>query len=550
MLSKFNRMLDSYRQDERDVLVRLAVLCGCQIIAVLALLPFLYSSIAGVLSLILVTLSVVAIHQVGKLIARLYTTNRALQDASGEETHAAMHDALTGVANRRQFEKTLDALVNEQEPKHVLLMLDLDRFKPVNDLYGHAAGDALLKDISAGLAKIVKPHDTVARLGGDEFAIILAGSSPQLAEAVAVRALDFVIKFRLNWEGQRISVGTSIGMVHINKPGHKMADLMAVADEALYAAKEAGRGVAFLAVPGKSIGDPHTFERVGKDIKQFVSTNRSHEPEDGRKQELFGSEIAFLQVANQDGNERSGSRRRHNVKHWILTDPQTIGDRNSPGMQARELIESAAARPDAGADLARWMLVHTLNAVSGLKPAEVDRIGFVLPMPASAIIKTPTLGEDLMRINALSNNPLRHFSYLLYGMGKVYDSPEIQQFQERQEVSGVGLAFEISSSTLDVLAPIQRIKFDEIYLGRELSRNLKPGTPAAASLEALANIAKQRGTSLVASGTDTEEEVRHLAQVGVTRFSGPLVGESQPLRTLLDQLVNGINKSVPQRKSA
>ncbi len=549
MFSKINRLLGNYRQDERRVLVRLSTLAACQVVAAIALIPFLYRSIAGVVSLILLVGSAVAVCRLGQVVAKLYTKNRVLLDASGEETHAAMHDALTGVANRRMFEQTLDALVNQHGPKHVLMMLDLDRFKPVNDLHGHAAGDALLKDIASGLTRIIKPRDMVARLGGDEFAIILQDTDPQIAEAVAVRALDFVIKFRLNWEGQRISVGTSIGMVHIDKTEQKTAELMAIADEALYAAKEAGRGVAYLAKPGKSIGEPHTFERVGKDVAKFTSKNRSHEPEDGRKQELYGLKIAFLQVEKDDGSEDSGSR-GNNVKHWVLTDPRTIGDSRCPGMKAQELIECASNSLDAGADLARWVLINTLYAASQVKPAALDHLGFVMPMPASAVISSPKLIEELLRVNALSSNPLKHYTYLLYGVGNVYDRPEIKQFKERLEASNIGLAFEISSSTLDVLAPLHRVNYNEVYLGRELSRNLRPGTPAAASLEALANITKQHGTSIVASGTETEAEVRHLAHVGVTRFSGPIVGQAQPLATLVKRLSNDLDKRALLRKSA
>jgi len=147
---------------------------------------------------VLLVLSVFVIGILSLAVGFLLFKNQRLVKKSKVEKHAAMHDPLTGSANRRKFEQRLDEMVSSRSPKHVLMMLDLDRFKPVNDLYGHAAGDALLKDITSGLTRIVSPKDMVARLGGDEFAILLTDTTEKLAEAKALKALEFVVKFRLN----------------------------------------------------------------------------------------------------------------------------------------------------------------------------------------------------------------------------------------------------------------------------------------------------------------------------------------------------------------
>ncbi len=534
-------------QIENKMKAQMGVLLAFFAITTLALTPALYRSVAGICALVLLVLATAAIALIShKLMAQiknneaLAKNNAELEATSGEETHAAMHDPLTGAANRRQFEQRLDELVSEENPSHVLMMLDLDRFKPVNDLYGHAAGDALLKEITAGLHKLVSPKDTVARLGGDEFAILLRSTSPQISDAVALRALEFVIKFRLNWQGQRISVGTSIGIVNIDKPGLSGADLMSVADEALYAAKEAGRGVAFVAIQGEA-GSPATFEPIKGSAPAVEPTKsaRSHEPEDGRKQELFGCVIAKLGSVPDPVDSRSGSRSRHEVSQWILTEPRTIGDSNSPGMRIREIIDDASARGDGGADLARWMLVHALNSASRFESSDIDRFGFVLPIPAQAVVTVPALAEELMRINALSHQPIRNLKFLLYNLGPVYNAPEIGSFQERLAVSGVGIAYELRSSTLDALAPLHRVDFDEVYLARELSRNLRAGTPAYTALESLLTITKQKQTDVIASAVDTKEEVQHMASMGIRRFAGPFVGEPLVLHDTLEKLQKG-----------
>jgi len=508
----------------------LTIVPVCLLVSALGLAPFLIWTHSGQAALVLLAVSL----------------------GVSVESHAAMHDPLTGAANRRQFEQRLAELRNENEPDHVLLMLDLDRFKPINDLHGHAAGDALLIEIANGLAKIVTPKDTVARLGGDEFAILLCSANEQLAKSTTLNALDFVLKFRLNWEGQRLSVGTSIGLININSKEHTVADLMSMADEALYAAKEAGRGCAFIAHPATTKDGETTFERVGGDeATESMVSARSHEPEDGRKQEVFAMAIKSVTSPNKNLEPRQGSRRRHEVRHWVMTEPRTIGDHNSPGMRAREILDNAAKSPDGGADLARWMLIHTLNAVSRLTAKEVDHIGFVLQIPAKAIVTVPTLGSQLMRINALHTSPMRHYTYLLHGVGACYDAPEIVQFQELLSNSQAGLAFEIRESTMDVLAPLQRVKFDEVYLSRELTHNLRPGNPRIAAVETLLDIANQRGTAPVAAFIENKEEFLRLATMGIESFSGPYVSKPDQLDSLLDQLKTPPSDAEnPMRKSA
>jgi len=486
------------------------------------------------LLLVLLIFAILAIAGLGVCVIYYMRHCRELETASGADNHAALHDPLTGAANRRQFEQHLDAICAEKTPTAVLMMLDLDRFKPVNDLYGHAAGDELLKQISAGLSRIVSNRGMVARLGGDEFAIILSGSSSTVGEKVALKALEFIKKFRLNWQGNRLSVGTSIGLVNIDRAGMTPTALLAVADEALYSAKEAGRGAVYSVLPGAGDSDPPKFKRIDAGTPPPSISARSHEPEDGRRQELYATVMACLPSDEIEEQEnRTGSRRRHEIVHWINTEPRTVGDRMSPGMQARELFDDAAARSDGGADLARWVLVKAIDAASRLSQSEIGRIGFVLPVPARAVVTVPNLAEELMRINALAALPLRHITMLLYNVNAVYSSAEIEQFHQRLSLSEVGLGFEIRASTLDVLAPLRHVPYEELHLGRELSKNLRPGTSSYSAVEALLTVADQSGTTLVASGVNTAEEVRHLAVMGVNRFAGPVIAEPKPLHQVL-----------------
>lgn len=157
---------------------------------------------------------------------------------------AATHDALTGLVNRREFESRVEealATARNSDKRHALCYLDLDRFKIVNDTAGHAAGDALLKEISALLQEKLRESDTLARLGGDEFGVLLESCPLDRAELIAADLLAAVKGFRLNWEGQVFSVGISIGLVGISGGQDTQTEVFSAADAACYAAKEQGR---------------------------------------------------------------------------------------------------------------------------------------------------------------------------------------------------------------------------------------------------------------------------------------------------------------------
>ena len=152
------------------------------------------------------------------------------------------HDSLTGLANRAAFEVLLERATERAESApFCALFIDLDRFKLVNDTGGHAAGDALLRDVAHALAAQVRGSDTVARLGGDEFAVLLGGCPLPQARVVAEKLRRAVIDYRLVWEQHSFSVGASIGLVRVDATFGSAAEVLRAADAACYAAKAQGR---------------------------------------------------------------------------------------------------------------------------------------------------------------------------------------------------------------------------------------------------------------------------------------------------------------------
>jgi diguanylate cyclase (GGDEF)-like protein len=159
-------------------------------------------------------------------------------------TWAATHDSLTGLVNRREFETRVEAALlsaRNSEAHHVLCYLDLDQFKVVNDTCGHAAGDAMLKQLGGVLQARLRESDTLARLGGDEFGVLLTGCALERAMLIANDLLSAVRDHRFQWEGRPFAVGVSIGLVEIHAGTGNRTEVFSAADTACYTAKEQGR---------------------------------------------------------------------------------------------------------------------------------------------------------------------------------------------------------------------------------------------------------------------------------------------------------------------
>ena len=156
---------------------------------------------------------------------------------------AVNHDPLTGLANRKAFEQRLkhlfDALPRSRPA--VLLMFDLDRFKPINDHHGHAAGDAMLRAVAAATTAHLRPSDLVVRLGGDEFAVLLERCPADVALRVAEELRRAICNIRLPWDGHLLELGASIGVAALSESMHEPEAWVAAADRACYEAKAAGR---------------------------------------------------------------------------------------------------------------------------------------------------------------------------------------------------------------------------------------------------------------------------------------------------------------------
>jgi diguanylate cyclase (GGDEF)-like protein/PAS domain S-box-containing protein len=180
--------------------------------------------------------------EIAGLVLVLHDTSE-LRGLTRQMTYQASHDGLTGLVNRREFERRLQEAMDSAQTSdiaHALCYLDLDHFKVVNDTCGHTAGDNMLREIASLIKDAVRDSDTVGRIGGDEFALLLVGCPLEKARQIADNVVRSVNEFRFVWKDKIFNVGVSIGLVEIGRDSGTIEDIMNSADSACYVAKKQG----------------------------------------------------------------------------------------------------------------------------------------------------------------------------------------------------------------------------------------------------------------------------------------------------------------------
>jgi diguanylate cyclase len=177
------------------------------------------------------------------LVGIFLTAEKRRHDFARALKHASETDALTKVFNRRKLDRLANKLENKAATQqgYAVIMFDIDHFKRVNDTYGHAAGDAVLTRVAEIVSARTRNMDQVVRYGGEELAVILPDANEKGAASAAQAILKTIENSKIEWDGADIAVTVSAGVAASNSHGPSLVDVVAAADQAMYAAKRAGR---------------------------------------------------------------------------------------------------------------------------------------------------------------------------------------------------------------------------------------------------------------------------------------------------------------------
>jgi diguanylate cyclase (GGDEF)-like protein/PAS domain S-box-containing protein len=413
----------------------------------------------------------------------------------------AHHDALTGLANRAAVLQRIEEAAARQrrwDDPFTVLLLDLDRFKHVNDTLGHSAGDALLRETAARLRALLRETDVLARLGGDEFAVIQTGECDQrqAASALAERIIGIVAE-PFNLDGNEVNIGTSIGIALAPEHGTNPDSLLKMADMALYGAKSAGRSAYRFFDPGMGAAADARLA-LENELRRAIHQNEL---------ELYYQPIIDTKTRRICSAEAL-IRWRHPIKGLIAPD-HFIPLAEETGMVAQ--IGTWVLRT-ACADAVRWP--SNVKVAVNLSPVQFRKMD---------------LADVVMAALAQANLAPERLEIEITETALIESASECLRALHRFKNAGIAVALDDFGTGYSSLSQLTMFPFDRIKIDKSFTQNLTKRSECAAIISATLTLAQSLDIATTAEGVETNDQYKLLRLAGVTSLQGYLFQRPCPV---------------------
>ncbi|MEZ0496470.1 EAL domain-containing protein [Sphingomonas sp. IW22] len=406
--------------------------------------------------------------------------------------HLASHDALTQLPNRGHFTQALEARVGDLSQPFALIALDLDRFKAVNDIFGHAAGDEVLCRVTKLLRGAVRGEDLVARLGGDEFVILASNIDPtDGAQQLAQRILQSFAS-EMDVSRDPMAVGVSIGIAVFPRDGSDAATLRQNADIALYRAKESGRG---------------QFRFFDTQMDMLVRERR--ELEHDLRQAIAGNEfhLVFQPLVSTARGAVMGYEALLRWHHPVR------------GEVPPDVFIPIAEDTGAIVPIGEWVLKQACRTAAGWPggigvAVNVSPVQFRIPnLPAvvAAALEESGLAPERLELEVTESAFLRSRDTTLATLHAI-------------KAMGVRVAMDDFGTGYSSLSNLQAFPFDKIKIDRSFVSSVEDDDAARSIVRAIVGLGKSLNLPVVAEGVETEAQRLMVMEEGCPQAQGYLFG--------------------------
>jgi diguanylate cyclase (GGDEF)-like protein len=429
-----------------------------------------------------------------------------LEEEQTRLSHQALHDALTGLPNRVLFLERLTQSVEAASRRSIhssVLFIDIDRFKAVNDIAGHAAGDQLLIGVARRLREVLRPADTVARLGGDEFVVLCENLYDVQKEAVAIaERICETVSQPFSAAGNELFTSASIGIAFV-RPGDDPHVLVARADSAMYMAKQRGRS-------RWEIYHPDFDERTTRRAELINGLHRAVE-----RTEL----VLHYQPVKDLGTGAVVS-----MEALVRWQHPTLG------IVAPTEFIPLAEETGLIVEIGRWVLTEACTQCAAWRADGYDTVDVAVNVSGRQL-EDPDFAKDVERVLTATGLPASALSIEVTESVIVTEGSIGHEVLEELQRIGVSLAiddFGIGYSSLSYLAklPVHSLKVDRTFIAGL-------GTAQDSSIvAAMVELAHKLGLEVVAEGVETELELEQLREANCDEAQGFLLGRPAPLSNL------------------
>ena len=417
--------------------------------------------------------------------------------------HQARHDPLTGLLNRREFEIKVNQALNlfSENTEHALCVLDLDRFKVVNDTVGHTAGDELLRQLSQRIKIQLRQGDLVARIGGDEFAIFLPNINQENAIRIAENILNTIREFHFYWNRQTFRVGASIGLVDAPPKSSDYAYLFHAADTACYIAKHEGRD----RVNVVSIDDKWLTEK--REETHWVSKIES--ALENENFILYGQDICSLKD-NMDEPKH---------KEILIR----MKDDNGEIIPPMAFIP-AAERYNLMSKIDEWVVKRTIEIIKHSQPDAVYNVN----------LSGQSMGDNKFtkKITQLISESLIDTSCLCFEVTEtaaISNLHNAQLFLDELHQLGCKTALDDFGSGLSSFAYLRNLKIDYLKIDGMFIKQITDDPTCRIMVESIHAVSQSMNLLTIAEFVENEAAQQVLKEIGIDFAQGYYYGQPEPL---------------------
>lgn len=433
-----------------------------------------------------------------------------------ELAYQAKHDMLTGLMNRREFERHLEAVMtrapDQTDEPHWLCYLDLDQFKLINDTCGHLAGDELLKKVARTLQVQVRDVDLLARMGGDEFAILLNRCTLDDATQAVERIRQAIAGINFSWTGKYFGTSGSFGLVPITQENSTLYELMSAADTACYVAKDDGRNRTHI----YQSGDDATARRTGE--MHWVQRIKLALLED--RFALYHQPITALQGT------------AYSVHSEILV--RMLGDDNTiiPPMS----FIPAAERYNLMTDIDRWVIHNTFHYLQdSMLCTAPGTCTIAINLSGQSLCDDSFLPFVLHELDTMQFDP-HHLCFEITETCAISNLSRARHFMSTLRARGCRFALDDFGSGLSSFGYLKNLSVEYLKIDGSFVRDIERDPMDLAMVDAINQIGHVAGTQTIAEYVENTAILEKLRRLGVDYAQGYGIARPEPLHFLVSKI--------------
>ena len=448
----------------------------------------------------------------------IFAVHRGGREAIAKE-HQALHDALTGLPNRELFRDRIDQAIRtgrRDSGSAVVMLMDLDHFKEINDTLGHHMGDLLLQEVSRRLRATLRDSDTVARLGGDEFGVLLPSVAGEADATTVAENILLHLREPFVLEGMRLEIDASIGLALHPAHGEDNETLQQRADIAMYSAKQSGRGFAIF----EPELDRHSPRRLA------LAGGMRHAITEGQIQ-LYYQPKAELHTGRIIGAEA--------LARW---------DHPEFGIVGPSEFVPIAEQTGVITPLTSWVLDAAIGQVRAWKDAGLE-LSIAVNLSARSFLDTQ-LAVEIPRLLAKHGVEAQLLELEITESMLMTDPARAEATLARLSQIGLTLSVDDFGTGYSSLANLKRLPVDTIKIDKSFVMEMALDASDAAIVRSTIDLAHNLGLTVVAEGVESEDAWRHLESLGCDFAQGYYLSRPLPAESATRMIrERGTGRDVP-----